>query len=348
MKEIIIVTGSSGKIGANVVRRLGEQYRIAGFELLKAMYASANEELIPVDISSDESVHQAFMHIRHFYGNRIASVIHLAAYYSFDEKHSDKYELITVKGTERLLKALQEFEVEQFIFSSSMLVYAPCNPGQKINEDSPLEPKWDYPLSKVKTEKLIHEKRGNIPALILRIAGVYDDNCNSIPLSHQIQRIYEKQLESRLFSGNITHGAAFLHMDDLVDAIEKAVNLRKKLPQELVLNLAEEKTLSYDQLQREISRLIWGKEFKTYRIPKWVAKIGAWIECHLPLKRKPFIKPWMIDIADDHYELDISRAKKYLEWEPKHSLDNSLVTMIERLKADPAKWYKENHLTSRP
>ena len=259
-KDIIIVTGSCGRIGSSVVRKLGEKYRIIGFELLKAIYASDSEELVPVDLSSDESVRQAFNHIRHFYGNRIASVIHLAAYYSFDQQHSDLYDKITVGGTRRLLQELQTFDVEQFLFSSTMLVHKPCQLGQTINEAWPLDPKWDYPLSKVHTEKLISEMRGKIPAVILRIAGVYDDHCHSIPISNQIQRIYEKQLESHLFSGDDTQGASFLHMDDLVDAIALAVEKRKTLPPEITLLLGEPVTLSYDQLQRQIARLIYGKE----------------------------------------------------------------------------------------
>lgn len=345
-KEIVIVTGSCGRIGSNIVRRLDKDYHIIGFELSTALYAVADEELVPVDLSSDDSVNQAFTHIRTTYGTRIASVIHLAAYYSFDQQHSDKYELVTVQGTERLLKALKEFEVGQFIFSSTMLVHAPCAPGHPINEEWPVDPKWDYPLSKVRTEKLIHELRGTMPTVILRIAGVYDDKCHSIPISHQIQRIYEKQLEGRFFPGNLNHGAAFLHMDDLVDAIEIAVKMRKQLPPELVLLIGETKTLSYDELQKEISRLLFNKDFKTWRIPKIVAKIGSWIQGHLPFVASPFIKPWMIDLADDHYELDITRAKKTLGWEPKRSLQTSLVKMIEGLKADPVQWYKDNQLGS--
>lgn len=343
-KDVVIVTGSCGRIGSNVVRRLGSEYRIVGFELLKALYASSNEELVPVDLSSDESVHQAFMHIQNFYGKRIASVIHLAAYYSFDEQHSDKYESITVNGTKRLLKALQNFEVDQFLFSSTMLVHAPTKVGHPINEESLVKPKWDYPLSKVHTETAIHEMRGKAKTVILRIAGVYDDDCHSIPISHQIQRIYENQMESRLFSGNIHHGASFLHMSDLVDAIALAVEKRKELPSELVLLLGEPKTLSYDDLQRQISRLIRGSEFKTWRIPKPIAKLGSWIQCHTPFIPKPFVKPWMIDLADDHYELDISKAKKTLGWEPKRSLEKTLPKMIAALKDDPQAWYKKNQL----
>lgn len=343
-KDVVIVTGSCGRIGSAVVKRLGQKYRVVGFELLKAIYASENEELVPVDLASDESVHQAFTHIRHFYGDRIASVIHLAAYYSFDKQHSPLYEKVTVEGTKRLLKALQTFNVEQFLFSSTMLVHAPTKPGQKITEESPVIPKWDYPLSKVRTEKAIHKLRGKMSSVVLRIAGVYDDKCHSIPISHQIQRIYEKQLESRLFSGDISHGAAFLHMDDLVDAIEKAVDQRKQLPSELTLLIGEPTTLSYDNLQRQISRLISGKEIRTFSIPKPVARIGSAIQCHLPFVEPPFIKPWMIALADDHYELDISRAKETLGWQPKRSLEETLPKMIADLKKDPAKWYKDNQL----
>lgn len=343
-KEVIIVTGSCGRIGTNVVKKLGAKYKIIGFELLKAIYAHENEELVPVDLSSDESVHQAFHHIRYFYGNKIASVIHLAAYYSFDESESDKYDQITVEGTRRLLKALKEFEVEQFIFSSTMLVHEPCIPGRVITEASPVKPKWAYPLSKVKTEKLIHELKGNMPTVILRISGVYDDKCHSIPIGQQIKRIFEKQLESRLFAGAISHGASFMHMDDLVDAIAKAVHLRHSLPKELTLLLGEDKTLSYDQMQRHISRLLFGKEFKTLSIPKFLAIVGAWVQCHLPFIPKPFIKPWMISLADDHYALDISKARKYLDWSPHHSIETTLPKMIEILKRDPVRWYQDNHL----
>ena len=344
-KKVIIVTGSCGRIGTQVVKRLGEKYSIVGFELLKAIYASEKEELVPVDLSSDESVHQAFTHIRHFYGNRISAVIHLAAYYSFAEQHSDLYDKITVQGTERLLNALKGFEVEQFVFTSTMLVHAPTKPCCPITEDSPVIPKWDYPISKVKTEKVIHELRGKTPTVILRVAGVYDDFCHSIPISHQIQRIYEKQLEAHLFAGDFCHGASFVHMDDLIDSIALAVEKRHELPPETVLLIGEPETMSYDALQREISCLLFGKEMETYSVPKMIAKIGAWVQCLNPFIPKPFIRPWMINLADDHYELNIDRAKKLLGWAPKHSIQKTLPKMIDALKADPVKWYKGNQLS---
>jgi nucleoside-diphosphate-sugar epimerase len=343
-RDVVIITGSCGRIGTRIVKKLGEKYRIVGFDLLKAIYASDREELVPVDLSSDESVHAAFLHIKSFYGTRIASVIHLAAYYSFSEKDSDKYDLITVKGTEGLLNALKGFDVEQFLFSSTMLVHAPTEPGKPIDENSPLSGSWGYPRSKIETEKAIHELRGKIPSVSLRIAGVYDDQCHSIPISNQIQRIYEKKLEARMFPGNTSHGAAFVHMDDLIDAIALAVGQRKKLPPELTLLIGEPKTMSVDAMQRKISRLLFGKEFTTFRIPKLIAKLGAWAQCAVSFKHKPFIRPWMIDFADDHYELDIGKAKETLGWEPRHSVEETLPKMIDALKKDPVHWYKINGL----
>ncbi len=343
-KGVILVTGSCGRIGAAVVKKLGTNFRMVGFELLKAFYASANEELVPCDISSDESVQQALTHIRNFYGTHITAVIHLAAYYSFSQAHLDLYNKITVEGTRRLLRGLQNFDVEQFIFSSTMLVHKTLKPGRKITEETPLDPRWAYPQSKVKTEKVIHEERGKIPSLILRISGVYDDGCHSIPISNQIQRIYENQLNAHLFAGDISHGASFMHMDDLVEAIAQAVYLRKELPAELTLLLGEPDVMSYDDLQRNISLLLHGKEIKTFSIPKPLAKIGAWVENSIPFSANTFIQPWMIDLADDHFDLDISKAKKYLKWEPKRSLQKTLPIMINDLKSDPIAWYRKNGL----
>ncbi len=56
--------------------------------------------------------------MRTAYGTRIASVIHLAAYFDLTGEPNPLYSEITVHGTEKLLRALQSFEVEQFVLAS--------------------------------------------------------------------------------------------------------------------------------------------------------------------------------------------------------------------------------------
>jgi nucleoside-diphosphate-sugar epimerase len=346
-KEVVIITGSTGLIGSPTVKRLAADYLAVGFDRRGSPHPRPEAECVCVDITDDESVRAGLARVRYAYGPRIGAVIHLAAYYDFSGEPSSQYEEVTIRGTERLLRALQAFEVGLLVFSSTMLVHAPCLPGQSINEAWPLEPKWDYPQSKVMTERVIHAERGRIPAVILRMAGVYDDRCHSIPLAHQLQRIAERKLISHVFPGDITHGQAFVHLDDVIEALWLAVERRAGLPPETVLLLGESETLSYDELQRTFGRLIHNEEWETREIPKSLAKLGAWIEDHIP-GEDPFIKPWMIDLADDHYALDISLARSVLGWTPKHSLRETLPKMVRALKEDPVKWYAENQLGKPP
>jgi nucleoside-diphosphate-sugar epimerase len=343
-REVVVITGSSGLIGSATAERLQQRYHVVGFDQPGAPYPPADIECVDLDVTSDESVRDGLRRVRERHGNRIASVIHLAAYYDFSGAPSEKYETITVRGTERLLRGLRGFEVGQFVFSSTMLVHAACEPGQKIDEDWPLDPTWAYPKSKVRAEEVVRAERGDIPAVLLRMAGVYNDGCHSIPLANQIQRIFERTLTSHFYPAALGRGQAFVHLDDLVDVFPRLVERRAALPPETVLLIGEPETVSYGELQRAFGRLIHGAGWKTYRIPKALAKVGAWVQDHLPFGPAPFIKPWMIDRADDHYELNITRARSLLGWEPRNSLRTTLPVMVEELKRDPAAWYRANKL----
>jgi len=346
---IVIVTGSNGTIGDAVMRRFAGRFDdVVGFDRKSPNPPPPGCTAVAVDITSDESVQEGLFMIREHHGAHVASVIHLAAYYDFFGEPSEQYDEITVRGTGRLLRGLREldFQVEQFVFSSTMLVHRPAEPGQFINEDWAIEPTWAYPESKVRTEQLIREERGGIPAVLLRISGVYDDLCHSIPLAHQIQRIYERQLTSRLYAGSTSHGQSFMHLDDLVDAIALVVERRAALPPEVPLLLGEPEPLTYDEVQHTFARLIHGEDLETLEVPGVLAplaKVGAWVMQKLP-GADPFIKPWMIDRANDHYALDITRARTLLGWEPKRSLRGTIPTMVAALKADPLGFYRENNL----
>jgi len=340
-REKILVTGSSGLIGSALVRSLAADFDLIGLDREGPPHPPREADWVFVDLTSDESVQNAFTHVRLYHGPRIASVVHLAAYYDFSGAPSRKYEDVTIGGTERLLRELERFEVGQFIFSSTMLVHAPCRPGERIDETWPLQPKWAYPQSKLRTEELLERERGAVPVAVLRIAGVYDDLCRSIPIARQIQRICEGRLTGRLFPGDPSHGQAFVHLDDAVDAIRRAVARRRELGPFETLLVGESETVSYGDLQREIGRLLRGKEWSTWRVPRPLAKAAAWLQDRVA---DPFIKPWMIDLADDHYALDLRRARERLVWEPRRSLRETLPRMIRALREDPITWYRRNGL----
>ena len=344
-KEVFLITGSSGFIGHALSHHFATaNHEIVGFDKDGPPDPPAPVDCLFCDLTSDESVQKTFHIVHSRYGKKIKAVFHLAAYYSFSGEDSPLYKTLTVDGTDRLMRELQSFEVGQFIFSSSMLVHKPNEPGHPLTEESPVAPNWQYPLSKVETERLLKEKHGKIPVVILRIAGVYDEVCHSIPIAHQIQRIYEKQIEGHLYSGNTNVRQSFVHVADVVKAYDLVVQRADELPDVSVFLIGESDAMSYEEIQQEISHQLDGHNWTTFAVPKPVAKAGAWVESNLPLPEKPFIRPWMIDRADDNFELDTSKAHSVLGWEPSHSLRKTLPKMVEGLKVDANRWYKINKL----
>jgi hypothetical protein len=72
------------------------------------------------------------------------------------------------------------------------------------------------------------------------------------------------------------------------------------------------------------------------------------VQDQIPGIEEPFIKPWMIDLADDHYALDTSQARRLLGWSPRRSLRDTLPKMVTTLKSDPEAFYRENKLEGEP
>lgn len=342
-KKVVIITGSNGLIGTAIAEKLADEYETVGLDLKKTG-ESKTGDFIECDLTSGESVEKAFEIVRTKYGASLASVIHLAAYYDFSGEPSDMYRKLTVEGTGRLLEKLREFDAEQFVFSSSMLVYEPVAEGEKLTENSRLEDEpWAYPASKIEAEKVIERERGAISTVVLRIAGVYTDRGNSIPLAQQIKRIYEEEFESHFFPGDVSHGQAFVHLEDLADCIKSTVDRRAALKNEIFI-IGEPDVLSYEELQNGIAELIHGEEWTTLWIPKFLAKIGAWFQEKIEGEDETFIKPWMIKFADAHYPVDISKAREQLGWMPERRLRGTLPKMIMFLKRNPRAWYEENGL----
>lgn len=310
--------------------------------------------VVEADFTSDASVAGALQQVRQRFGPRIASVIHLVAYFDFTGEDNPLYQAVNVDGTRRLLRALRDFEVEQFLYASTILVHAPCRPGERIDEGQPIGPRWAYPRSKAAAESAIREEHGRMPYVLLRLAGVYDEHSMVPTLAQQMARIYERDLQSYFYSGSTAVGQAMLHRDDMVDAFCRTVARRRELPPETEILVGEADAMGYDALQDEVGYLIHGADdWPTIRLPKAVAAAGAWAQNKLePVipdaidhGEAPFIKPFMVAMADDHYALDVRRAADLLGWQPRHRLKDELPRMVAALKRDPAGWYKANGVT---
>lgn len=343
LPETVLITGSSGFLGQAIARGLLERYRVIGLDVTEPKSPLPGMDTFRIDLTSDEDVANAMRKVRDATGGRIASVVHLAAYYDTAGEDNPKYDQVTVQGTRRLLDQLKRLECEQFLFSSTMLVHKAGERGVRIDETWPLDPLWAYPRSKALTERLILEERGPIKSVVMRFAGVYDEDGRAAFIAQQIARIVERLPTAFLFTGDLDNGQPYVHVDDLVDAVVRAVDRRRELPDEVTLLIGEEETPSYREMQEGLAQLIHDETWPILSLPKGFARLGAWMQEEV-LDEDTYIRSWMVENSDVHYELDISRARSLLGWEPKHSLIGTLPEMVRRLKADPPGWYAKNKL----
>ncbi len=350
-RPVVIVTGSSGLLGSPTCRYLAERgYEVFGFDRVGLPEPPSHLPFvhdIECDVSDYNTVRGAVDEVKQRAGSKIASVVHMAAYYDFSGKDSPLYRKVTVEGTDRLLNALSGCKVEQFLFTSTMLVHAATEPGKYISESSPLEAKWAYPESKLNTERLVREAHPDVRSVFLRMAGVYTDWGTQPTLVQQIKRIYERDFESHFFPGDQDCGQSGLDLDDAVMSVVATVEHRENIEPTTPILIGESDPPSYGALQDQIGHLIHGSDWSTVYVPPLLAKMGAGIMDAMQ-QGEAFIKPFMVDMADDHYALDISRAKKLLDWTPQHRLAARLPTIVKNLLQNPQRWYDENELGEVP
>lgn len=346
-RPVVVITGAAGRVGGVLARALADDYRVVGMDQAGKQ---ADVPLIAVNLTADASVDRALEQLRDGYGARLASVIHLAAFFDFTGEENPLYTTLNVDGTRRLLDRLQRFRVEQFIYSSSMLVERAGAPGEAIDEDRPIEARWAYPRSKAAAEAVVRTHHGTVPYAILRLAGLYDDDTVVATLAQQIARIRERDWESHAYAGSIDTRQSMIHHDDLGRAVRLVVDKRAELPADTVMLLGEPEPPTYAELQDTIGQALHGEDWPTIRVPAPLAAAGAWMQDkllpHLPQALggtdKPFIRPFMMASANDSYALDLSRARDLLGWKPRRRLQAMLPTILHHLQRDPQSWYKAN------
>jgi nucleoside-diphosphate-sugar epimerase/uncharacterized membrane protein len=350
-KPLVLITGAAGDIGSSLIRALHDHYTPIGLDLESK---ADGKSIFAVDLTSDQSVQDALARLREQHGRQLAAVVHLAAYFDFTGEEHPLYRTVNVEGTSRLLRALRGFEVGNFIYASTMLVHAPAKPDARIDERTPIEPGWAYPKSKAAAEAVIEREHGAMPYTLLRFAGLYDDRSCVPTLAHQIARIYERDLQSHLYPADPGAGQSFIHRDDLIAALRSAIDRRDRLPPNQAILVGEPIAPSFEQLQNLIGQLVHGeREWTTLRIPAVAARAGAWLQQKseplvpdaIDQGKPPFIRPFMVERAGDHYELDISRARELLDWTPRHDIRDSLPRIVAALKDDPIAWYRDHGIT---
>ena len=239
----ILVTGGKGYLGTRLVDRLKSE----GAEVYTlSLEPSEDDREYQVDICNAKQVEAMVSKIRPDY------VYHLAA--SLDRQRDfDRYEqimAINVTGTFNLLKALQQINYTNFIFTSSSEVYG--NNKSPFLESMALRSASPYSLSKVQGEHLImtfsdvYDKNYTI----LRLFNFYGENMPENFFIPQIISALERNENFEMTKGEQERD--FLYVEDIIQALILAA--KNSNSHRNIFNVCSGEGIALKQLAEEISQ----------------------------------------------------------------------------------------------
>lgn len=303
---VCVVLGGSGFLGQRLCRSLAD----AGFRVRSVSRSGPpkgqpepwwpNVEWIAAPIGTESSARA--LQYADF-------VFHLASTTLPSTSNADiAYDLESnVIATVRTLEAAASMRVRRMVFvSSGGTVYGVARQNP-IPESHPTDPICSYGIHKLTIEKYLQLFRSanSLDSIVLRVSNMYGEfqDC-SRPLgavAHFTARaVNGTPLE---IWGDGTTTRDYIHVDDVVDALSKAVSYEGK---ERLFNIGSGRGVSLNQLV----------EMLRQRLPKGITLNYQ--------PRRSF------DVFEN--VLDVSRARHELLWTPKVTLESGLERMIRQVQ----------------
>lgn len=309
-----LVTGSAGFIGSNLVEailKLG--YKVRGLdnfstgkrENVEEFIDNPNYEFIEGDIRDIDTCMAAC--------EGIDFVLHQAAWGSVPRSIEMPllYEEINIKGTLNMMEAARQQGVKKFVYASSSSVYGdePTLPKKEGREGNLLSP---YALT-----KRVNEEYGRLYKVLygldtygLRYFNVFGRRQNPDGAYAAVIPKFIKQLlndERPTINGDGKQSRDFTYIDNVIEANLKAC-------------------LAPSEAAGQAFNIAYGgREFLIDIYYGLCKALGKDIEPIFGPERKGDIK---------HSNADISKAKKFSDYNPEWSFERGIIEAIE--------WYKEN------
>lgn len=303
MSDTFLITGATGFIGSVLTRKLIEEEK-------KVVILSRNKKLnwrlqditsrltvYECDLVKDDSI-SILEKVKPDY------IFHCAAYGSLPEENNKQMMIdVNVKGTTNLLNAVKKHPFKLFIYAGSSSEYGIYN--QPIKETNALHPVNDYAKTKAEAStRCINEAiKNNLPIIIFRLFspyGYYEDKNRLIPYVIN-QCISNKQL----LLSNPKNVRDFIFIEDVVEAFIKATEAQHT-PGDVV-NIGSGIQHSIQEIVEAVLTITNSKS----KI-EWGAKEIQ--------KRQQEPTSWVANIL---------KAKRILNWEPYHTLNQGLEKTID-------------------
>jgi len=299
-KNSILITGSTGFIGSNLINGLNSKEFLIKKAIRKNL-ASAGAFVIE-DINSKTDWSDPLI--------RTDTVIHLAAL-AHSKTNSSLHSFLETNcnGTVNLAKQAADKGVKRFIFLSSIGVNGGNTKGVPFTESTGLEPNADYAKSKYRAEMELKKIANStqMEVVIIRPPLVYGRNApgNFEVLLNLIDRV------KILPFGCINNRRDFISIGNLCDFISLCITHPKAANETFVISDGE--TISTKEFTNAIARGC-GKKLYQFKVPVILFKFAGAI-----LGKSKLIDQLVLDL-----EVDSNKARDLLGWVPKEKLTDAM------------------------
>ncbi|MGE5611476.1 MAG: NAD-dependent epimerase/dehydratase family protein [Bacillota bacterium] len=316
----VLVTGASGGLGSEVVRRLrAEGKRVRLFVRRPPERVLEGTEIAIGNLGDPDAVDRAV--------RGASSVVHIGAAM---KGGLAEHESATIVGTRNVLDACVKYHVEKLVHISSMSVvdWATGPRNSIVSEASPLEPRPEdrghYTRAKLAAEKLVlqYHREHNLPVVILRPGQIFGGR---IPL---LTPAVARRLGNRwLVLGNGDIRLPLIHIDDVVNAITLALNsdLRDAPIIQLIANNCP--------TQNEVLQLALDSDARILRIPSllvFLAGLSSEILLKL-LGRKSPLSRYRLRAALSRHRFQSLNCNLLPTWHPTGDIRDRILEAMQTI-----------------
>ncbi|MBA2655636.1 MAG: NAD-dependent epimerase/dehydratase family protein [Tatlockia sp.] len=311
----ILVTGATGFIGREMVKELAKNkeyhLKVALRTVIKTQFAPEIQVFSPFELIAETNWQEALS------GTNL--IIHAAARVHVLQETGknplNEFRKINVEGTLNLARQAAFSGVKRFIFISSIGVNGKSTLSNSpfTAEDLP-NPHSPYAISKFEAEQQLQALAAEtgMDCVIIRPPLVYGPNSKG-----NFQRLLTLlQTGLPLPLGAVYNKRSFVSLENLLSLILLCVEHPRAANQ--IFLVSDDEDLSTTELLKKIGKTI-NKPVRLIPIPQFIL---AWI-CSL-LGKKALYERLCASL-----QINLSKTKEMLDWEPKKSLDEGLKTIFQ-------------------
>ena len=351
MGRTVLITGASGYLGSAISVDLARDHRVIGIcrrePNLKQRRAAPRAIWEKSEIIDRDCIESVFKR-QAANGRRVDYVLHFAAFTDYDDKWQDEYCDTNVIGTRNIIEVADQYGgVRRIVFAGSIAALTPPLPGEVLTEGSPAGGRVAYCRSKAMGEALMAENVHRVPAVVLRIGGVFTDWCELPPLFSLMNAWSLPGALGRVMPGAGRTGFPYIHRRDIVRIVRRIIEKDDDLDRFETLFAAHPGFTCHAELFPAIRRGLGGEvSTRPIHVPPQLARLilhGKYAVNTL-LGRETYERAWMIDYVDRPLVVDTAYTQRRLDWAPTPGLHvlERVPVLMRHFTTRRAEWLARN------